>query len=347
MNRIRIGLFFAAGQEFWRSNCICRRIVPQQLLFGTDGVGWGLLFGSFTLFSMFFNGLHIGAITAVFFNNDLGADWIGWLSIHGVTELGAIFIAGGGGLLIARTMIFTKGVSMARALRDIGPQIAVIAMSMLVLLGLAALIEGYLRQLIDPMWARYTIGWGWAPSGWPTLAWQGGRAPMTSNKSEGKTAAQEEKQEKRQAKNQIKKQATTQARLEAALGMAPTQNQVHLISAEGVPIQANRVSPWLRLGALGLDVFLQFLLIYLVLLLLDLIPYIFGFSIFGRNQFLILNLVFNLFIVFIRLPYFLLQEYFLRGQTLGKRLLGLRVWWMRLAGGYAYLPSLFAMLAER
>ena len=152
--------FFATDNSFWGLTIFAAELFRNNYYVALMALAGGLLFGGFTVFSMFFNGLHIGAITAVFFRADLGVDWIGWLSIHGVTELGAILIAGGGGLLIGRTMIFTKGKSLAAALRSIGPQIAVIAMSMLVLLGVAALVEGYLRQLIEPMWMRYAIGWG-------------------------------------------------------------------------------------------------------------------------------------------------------------------------------------------
>ena len=152
--------FFAENPDFWGLTIFAAKLFSNNYYVALLALAGGLLFGGFTVFAMFFNGLHLGAITAVFFRADLGPDWIGWLSIHGVTELGAIFIAGGGGLLIGRTMIFAKDQSMAQALRAIGPQIAVVAMSMIVLLGLAALIEGYLRQIIEPMWARYALGWG-------------------------------------------------------------------------------------------------------------------------------------------------------------------------------------------
>ena len=120
----------------------------------------GLLFGTVTLWVLVFNGMVLGAFVGLFWSRDLGLDAVGWLSIHGVTEIGAILISGAGGLLIGRTMLFVRGRSMASALRQIGPVIAAVALAMLVMLVLAALIEGFLRQTINSMTARYLIGWG-------------------------------------------------------------------------------------------------------------------------------------------------------------------------------------------
>ncbi len=120
----------------------------------------GLLFASITLWVLFFNGLALGAFVSLFYSRDLGVDVVGWLSIHGVTEIGAIIISGAGGLLIGRTMLFARGQSMAHALRAIGPRIAAVVLTMLIMLAVAAVVEGYLRQIINSMELRYMIGWG-------------------------------------------------------------------------------------------------------------------------------------------------------------------------------------------
>ena len=120
----------------------------------------GLLFGTVTLWVLFLNGLSLGAFVALFVSRGLGSDVVGWLSVHGVTEIGAILISGAGGILIGRTMIFVRGQTLATALRAIGPKIAAVVLAMFCMLIIAALIEGFLRQTINVLWLRYVIGWG-------------------------------------------------------------------------------------------------------------------------------------------------------------------------------------------
>jgi uncharacterized membrane protein SpoIIM required for sporulation len=94
----------------------------------------------------FYNGLLLGPFVAIFIDAGLGYDVFGWLSIHGVTEG-----------------------------RD--------AVKLMILAGLmlivAGLVEGFLRQLIHPTEWRLAIGWGlglfWLA--WLTLAGRSGRAP--------------------------------------------------------------------------------------------------------------------------------------------------------------------------
>ena len=109
---------------------------------------------------LFYNGLILGVFYALHVERGLGADLGGWLSIHGVTELAAIGIAGGAGLRLGAAVLFpghrTRSASLAHAGRD-ATKLALIAALMLVA---AALIEGFARQLVQDMSARYIIGWG-------------------------------------------------------------------------------------------------------------------------------------------------------------------------------------------
>ena len=134
------------------------------------------------------------------------------------------------------------------------------------------------------------------------------------------------------------RQSAEQARLEAAFGFAPPAGQVHLLSPEGVPVDVTRVSPWTRLGALCIDVSIQYgILILAIICLISL----FGWWVEDGPAYL----AFIFFTVFMRLPYFLLQEYFLRGQTLGKRICGLRV--VDEAGGRLRLSALIVRNVSR
>ena len=148
------------GAYYWDLAAFAAFLFQNNFYVSILALAGGLLFGSITLWVLFFNGLYLGVFVALFFDRDLGTDVVGWLSIHGVTELGAIIISGAGGLLIGRTMIFVKGQSLASALRAIGPKIAAVALAMLLMLTVAALVEGFLRQTVNSMTWRYIIGWG-------------------------------------------------------------------------------------------------------------------------------------------------------------------------------------------
>jgi uncharacterized membrane protein SpoIIM required for sporulation len=125
----------------------------------------------------FYNGLIIGAFVALHVERGLGWDLGGWLSIHGVTELAAICIACGGGVMLGAAVLFPGPLRRREALRRAGRDAVKLALVAALMLVVAALLEGFLRQTVQDMGARYLIGWG---IGGLWLAWAllaGRRAP--------------------------------------------------------------------------------------------------------------------------------------------------------------------------
>lgn len=124
----------------------------------------------------FYNGLVLGPFLAIFIDAGLGMDIFGWLSIHGVTELAAICIACAGGAQLGLAVILPGRKTRRAALREKGRD----AVKLMILAGLmlivAALVEGFLRQLVQPTAWRLAIGWGlgllWLS--WLTLAGRSG-----------------------------------------------------------------------------------------------------------------------------------------------------------------------------
>jgi uncharacterized membrane protein SpoIIM required for sporulation len=108
----------------------------------------------------FYNGLSLGAMLALHVDRGLGWDMGGWLSIHGVTELSAICIACGAGLQLGTAVLFPGQDTRATALRLAGRDAVKLALVAAVMLVVAALLEGFLRQLVQDRATRYTIGWG-------------------------------------------------------------------------------------------------------------------------------------------------------------------------------------------
>ncbi len=108
----------------------------------------------------FYNGLMLGAFYANFASKGLGYDVFAWLSIHGVTEISAICVACAAGAKIGLAVLlpgeYTRRESLKRQGRDATKLILLASIMLLV----AALVEGYLRQWIQsPEW-RLGIGWG-------------------------------------------------------------------------------------------------------------------------------------------------------------------------------------------
>jgi uncharacterized membrane protein SpoIIM required for sporulation len=119
----------------------------------------GFVAGIPTLLLIGYQGLVLGAFVAIHARAGLTYDFIGWLSIHGVTELGAIILCGGGGLLMAEKVLFPGRYSRVDSLARIGGQASRIALGAVLLFFLAGILEGGFRQLVASTEGRLAIGW--------------------------------------------------------------------------------------------------------------------------------------------------------------------------------------------
>lgn len=123
----------------------------------------------------FYNGLILGAFFALHVDRGLGWDLGGWLSIHGVTELAAICIACGGGIQLGAAVLFPGQHRRSEALRLAGKDALKLALVAALMLLAAAVLEGFGRQLVQDINARFIVGWGvgalWLA--WFTLAGRG------------------------------------------------------------------------------------------------------------------------------------------------------------------------------
>jgi uncharacterized membrane protein SpoIIM required for sporulation len=122
--------------------------------------GLGVFLCAPAIILAFYNGLGLGAILALHVDRGLGWDMGGWLSIHGVTELSAIAIACGGGIKLGAAILFPGPLSRRAALQTAGRDAVKLALVAAVMLFVAALLEGFLRQTVQDRTARYAIGWG-------------------------------------------------------------------------------------------------------------------------------------------------------------------------------------------
>jgi uncharacterized membrane protein SpoIIM required for sporulation len=120
--------------------------------------GLGIAVGVPTLLLLIYQGLTFGAFVALHHNRGLAVDFLGWVSIHGVTEFGAIILCGAGGLVIAQNILFPGRYSRIENLAMRGRVAAQIVVGAVMMFFVAGLIEGGLRQLVADTAARFAIG---------------------------------------------------------------------------------------------------------------------------------------------------------------------------------------------
>jgi uncharacterized membrane protein SpoIIM required for sporulation len=124
---------------------------------GVMAFALGFLAGIPTLILLLQNGLMLGAFAALYASRGLSWDLWGWLLPHGVTELLAVILCGGGGFLLGHAVVFPGSQPRIDALRQRGKQAAEIVLGSVIMLFIAGLIEGIFRQTVTSIDVRYAV----------------------------------------------------------------------------------------------------------------------------------------------------------------------------------------------
>jgi uncharacterized membrane protein SpoIIM required for sporulation len=90
------------------------------------------------------NGLMMGVVGAATWRAGMALQLWSFVAPHGVLELPAIFIAGGGGLEIARGMLFPGLLPRAESLAKAGGRAARLVLGIVPMLIVAGTIEGFI-----------------------------------------------------------------------------------------------------------------------------------------------------------------------------------------------------------
>ena len=106
---------------------------------------------------LIYNGVLLGSFFAVFWEKGLAAELTGWLFIHGVTELFAIVLAGAAGFMIGGAVAFPGTKTRMQSMREAGHAAALVIIGAVLMLFIAALLEGFGRQMINSDLTRYII----------------------------------------------------------------------------------------------------------------------------------------------------------------------------------------------
>ncbi|MFI5403860.1 MAG: stage II sporulation protein M, partial [Planctomycetota bacterium] len=117
----------------------------------------GFLAGVPVYLLLFINGLILGAFAALYASRGLGTEFWGWILPHGVTELGAVVLCGGAGLVLAQALVFPGRHTRLKNLAIKGRDAGVMVIGAVAMLFAAGLIEGFFRQLVHDPVVRYTV----------------------------------------------------------------------------------------------------------------------------------------------------------------------------------------------
>jgi uncharacterized membrane protein SpoIIM required for sporulation len=135
-------------------------LFSHNTMIGIMTFGLGMAAGIPTILLTVYQGLPLGAFIALHHERELTIDFLGWLSIHGITELGALILFAAGGLVIAEKILFPGRYSRIENLALHGRLAAQMAVGGVLMLFAAAILEGGFRQLVQSTPLRFAIGLG-------------------------------------------------------------------------------------------------------------------------------------------------------------------------------------------
>jgi uncharacterized membrane protein SpoIIM required for sporulation len=133
-------------------------LLSHNTLIGLATFALGVAAGVPTVLLLAYQGLAIGAFVALHANRGLTTEFIGWLAIHGATEVTAILLCGAAGLVLAEKVLFPGRYGRLESLALHGRIAAQIAIGAVMLFFIAAILEGGFRQLVQSTGLRYAVG---------------------------------------------------------------------------------------------------------------------------------------------------------------------------------------------
>jgi uncharacterized membrane protein SpoIIM required for sporulation len=113
---------------------------------GLVAMALGVLAGVPTILLMIYNGMILGWFVAVHYQAGITWEMWAWILPHGVTEIGAIVLCGGVGLMLGRAVVRPGELSRGDSLRRAGLEAGRTAVGVGLMLVAAAIIESFLRQ---------------------------------------------------------------------------------------------------------------------------------------------------------------------------------------------------------
>jgi len=117
----------------------------------------GFLAGVPVVLLLFINGLTLGAMLAVHASKGLALEFITWVLPHGVTELLAVCLCGAAGFAVGHALVFPGRYGRLQNLAERGRTAGGVVLGSVLLFLVAAVIEGYFRQLVHDVTLRAVV----------------------------------------------------------------------------------------------------------------------------------------------------------------------------------------------
>lgn len=129
----------------------------HNTLVGIMCFGLGFALGVPTLALLLYNGLILGAFVSIYAAKGLTLECLGWLSIHGVTEILAVLLCAAAGLVVAEKIVFPGYRTRLESLSVHGRRAASVAGGAVLLFFVAGILEGGFREFVSNTTLRYTV----------------------------------------------------------------------------------------------------------------------------------------------------------------------------------------------
>ena len=129
-------------------------LFTHNALVGMTAFALGFAAGIPAVVLLFYNGAILGAFAALYEGRGIGLEFWAWVMPHGFTELLAVALCGGAGLVTAESLLFPGRHTRLENLAERGPQAGVILLGAILLLLVAGLIEGIFRQTVRDVGVR-------------------------------------------------------------------------------------------------------------------------------------------------------------------------------------------------
>lgn len=135
------------GAGEWNYALMSSYIMVNNISVALKAFVFGITLGLGTIYILLLNGSLLGALTTLIYQNGTPLEYWSLILPHGIIELTAIFISGGAGLLVARSILIPGKYSRKDALIKAAKKAVTLLAGVMLMLIIAGLIEGFFTPL--------------------------------------------------------------------------------------------------------------------------------------------------------------------------------------------------------
>lgn len=138
--------------ESWDYPLVSSIIMVNNISVSFKAFVLGITLGIGTVYVLFYNGAILGALTGLVYHFGNPIRYWSLILPHGIIELTAIFISGGAGLILARSILIPKDYSRRHSIIKGAKEAIYLVFGIMFMLVIAGIIEGFFTPLaISPI----------------------------------------------------------------------------------------------------------------------------------------------------------------------------------------------------